>query len=96
MLNGAEGTLLIITEAIDWKFGNFAKSSTSNVGWNFFTISSASVTPIRPDITVPTLPIIASRILSVNCVMNWFPMIKLKRYFLASDMIDSKLSVAKF
>jgi hypothetical protein len=32
MLNGDEGTSLIITEAMDWKFGSLVKSSTSNTG----------------------------------------------------------------
>ncbi|MNH08288.1 hypothetical protein D3C79_677000 [compost metagenome] len=70
MLNGADGTLLIMTEATVWKFGSFVRSSASKVGANFFCRISASVIPIRPLMTVPTLPMIASRILSVSCVMN--------------------------
>ena len=48
------------------------------------------------DVIVPQLPKIASLIFSFNCVINWFATIRLRRYFLASDRIDSKLSVAKF
>ena len=71
-------------------------SQLENFGANTFSSNSASVTPKRPAINVPTLPRIPSLILSESCVMNWLATIKLRRNFLASDKIDSKLSVEKF
>ena len=66
------------------------------MGVKAFTMRSASVTPTRPQIIVPTLPRSASLILSVSWVINWLATIRFRRYLRASDRIDSKLSVAKF
>ena len=72
------------------------KSSAVNVGVKAFWRTSASSIPILPTILLGTLPKIAPLIESFNWVVNWFAKIKFRRYFRASDKIDSKESVAKF
>ena len=79
------------------KFGIRNTSSRSKIGENFLLKLSASASePTRNATVVPTLPNTASRISSVNWVVNWLATIKLRWYFLASDMIVAKESVAKF
>ena len=96
MVNGESGLLFESIPTTQLRFSVSVSSIAENCGVNFFSNISASSTPTRNDMVVPTLPSTAPRIESVSCAIYWCAMFKLSLYFRASDKICSMLSLVKF